>query len=1038
MEKSHNREKLEKLVERAQEMLRTRSAYFTEGSKLAIGDLVGEAERALEGKVERAFTRSRAFYRPREEEEMMFASHRYTMAPTYRKEGVFDYYGLEPGLAWFEQQDMGRLAEEELRARAVLAIQKANELLDGATFGQDVGCYDASAGSTLKSALEDLEVALREKEAADWKDRASRAVVVCFDRIRDFRFSRVFRTDLDPKSSLYFAREQLEGIKQSVRTRPLVRAQYEQIVGLSERFSPAYIDKAMAQLTKETFDYDELNADFYLWSTTDKIVNFTAPARAVTASIAFILPAEENERDGLGHVWIDDLHVLSATGGSLDIANGGFDEGGEAPDCWNAVPLQGNPVLRWEDRYPFCGGGDRAHGGTANPSSQVAFRYAEDAGRRSLYICNPTSQDEGSWQYEGRFAVRPEEGYTLTFAAKIDGKLKRGLRTVITYYDSDEQIAGIYEYDFNRKSSLPAGWFQLSMQCDAIRHAMTGERTYAQKAKQEMLYTLHDFCQGAEHWLATNLRPEGSDSYGAVQGGRLLCSAAVSYSLIKEAGVFDQAEKEKLYAMVDYLLRYMIDLRDRTELTPQEAQHASSNWQTDMCAGTVFMMLALDDFPNRKPWLYNALAVLKAQLELNVNPDRSWPESIRYHHAALERFAGIAKVLLNGTGDDWFRTTPLARMFGFSIEMQTPGYAYFGDRIGTPPFGDHALGDGGEFGSFAAYFSDVANVDRQLADRMFRTWEKAGKPFKKLWGEGVVLENIMSACDDYESAASLNLTSTRAFPNAGIYVFRNRYGTPEESYFAIMSSPEPIAHGHLDQGSFVLYKKKVPLVMDSGIEGYFDSSTRWHISAYSHACVQFATGRTDIVKDGEGAINLSAGTYSLERGWVDVPRTSKVVDCELDPDTDSITIEIRNPEGNGRHLRHVVYWKEPDLYLIEDTVMDFEGDLLFSLPVASKGSVVRGQRVYSPGTYGIDLETVFVSRVKRIGLEKGRSTPFFDSGNSDYSTMDYIRAVANANDGFVTLLYPKEHGQAAVEVEETVDGALRIAAGNWQTVWKRR
>ena len=95
--------------------------------------------------------------------------------------------------------------------------------------------------------------------------------------------------------------------------------------------------------------------------------------------------------------------------------------------------------------------------------------------------------------------------------------------------------------------------------------------------------------------------------------------------------------------------------------------------------------------------------VLHSQLILTVNPDHSWPESIRYHHAALERFAGYAKVVQHVMGENWFETTPLTGMFGFSLRTQTPSYRYFGGRIGTPPFGDHALGGGSVFGSFGTY-----------------------------------------------------------------------------------------------------------------------------------------------------------------------------------------------------------------------------------------------------------------------------------------------------------------------------------------------
>jgi hypothetical protein len=389
----------------------------------------------------------------------------------------------------------------------------------------------------------------------------------------------------------------------------------------------------------------------------------------------------------------------------------------------------------------------------------------------------------------------------------------------------------------------------------------------------------------------------------------------------------------------------------------------------------------------------------------NVNSDFSWPESIRYHHAALERFAGYAKVAAHMMGENWFSETPLASMFGYSIRTQTPAYRYFNNRIGTPPFGDHALNGGEEFGSFATYLGDIEQIDKQLADRMYHTWVNAGKPYKKLWGEGIVLDNLLGKGDAYQPEHPLILDSVHDLSNAGIYIFRNGLNSEAQSYFAVMSSPEPIGHGHLDQGSFIMYKDSIPIVMDSGIEGYFDSSTSWHISSYSHACMQFATKQSQIIKSGSGAINLSAGTYSLERGWVDVPRTSRVVRSELGDDMDSITMEILNPEGAGVHHRCIRYYKRYDLYYISDTVEGYDGSLLFNLPVAAQTSEIDNNRVYSHGFYDIDLETVFLSPTQTIKLEKGKSTPFFE--NDGVCMMDYIRATADAKHGFSVLLYPK-------------------------------
>lgn len=1024
MTRENPRKQLQELVDKAVHLLIAEGDYYTDGAKLALTDLVKAAELALQGHEQVPFVRNRGFMTPSEEGAIHFAKKRFTMVPSYNPEAqIYQSYGLEPALAWFEQQDMRREEEHTLAEKAVFVVEKARSLLASAKIGSGIGQYSAAASEALIRAIQQVEQASAVQQYN--KNLLAKGIVQCFNRIRELRYSRILRTDIETESSLYLTKEQLLKVKGKAEIDPLIQVQAEQIKLIADSYSLSYLEKASELIMQEDNDYDEINKHFYVWSSTDKIVNFIAPEKAVTAELAFILPSVENERDGLGHVWIDNVDILSASGGSLGLRNNGFDEGEDMPDYWKPEARKGSPIMKWEDCYPYCGGGSRTGQDTANPSSQAAFKYKENASFHSLYLCNPTGEDEAAWVYDGEFSLQGGIGHTLTFAAKIDGKLKQGLKTVIIFKDKHGLELDRFEYLFNRKSALANGCFQLTMQCDAIQYAFTEHREYAWKAKHALLYTLNDFCQGAEHWLITNARPQGSDSYGAVQGGRLLCSAAVTYSMIKEANVFNSEEKSRMYAMVDYLLRYMLDLRDRTELSPYMAQYGSGNWQTDMCAGTAYMMLVLDDFPNRKTWLYNAHTVLHAQLVQTVNPDSSWPESIRYHHAALERFAGYAKVIEHQIGENWFEETPLASMFGFSLRTQTPAYRYFDNRIGTPPFGDHALNGGSEFGSFGTYMGDIEQVDKELADRMFHTWQLAGKPFKKLWGEGIALDNLLGKGDSYVPEFQLKLDSITDLVHAGIYIFRNHMDSDRQSYFAIMSSPEPIGHGHMDQGSFILYKDSIPLVMDSGIEGYFDSSTSWHISSYSHACMQFATKRTHVEKSGQGAINLSAGTYSLERGWVDVPRTSLVLDSSIGQDVELIKIEIANQEGEGKHIRYVRYYKQYDLYLIEDKVNGFEGELLFNLPVAAKKSVIEGSRVYSSGIYDVDLETVFLSPVKSMQVEKGRSTPVFDS--EDTCMMDYIRATADAKHGFAVLLYPKRTDESRLEVSIQQNGRIQVS-----------
>jgi hypothetical protein len=222
--------------------------------------------------------------------------------------------------------------------------------------------------------------------------------------------------------------------------------------------------------------------------------------------------------------------------------------------------------------------------------------------------------------------------------------------------------------------------------------------------------------------------------------------------------------------------------------------------------------------------------------------------------------------------------------------------------------------------------------------------------------------------------------------------------------------------------------------MDSGIEGYFDSSTPWHISSYSHACLQFAARRQAAAGDSVSMINLSAGTYSLERGWTDVPKTSRVLDVRLGEEVESITIEIANTEGEGRHIRHIIYVKEPDLYVIRDQVLEFEGKVLFNLPVAARRSQVHDNRVYSEGAYGVDLETVFLNPVEAITLDQGRSAPFYDRDDAPGTVcmMDYVRAVADARDGFLTVLYPKAKSEDSLNVVVEPDGIVSLTTVHYQ------
>ena len=101
------------------------------------------------------------------------------------------------------------------------------------------------------------------------------------------------------------------------------------------------------------------------------------------------------------------------------------------------------------------------------------------------------------------------------------------------FFDKDGNKLGTHEEIFNRKAWLDVKKYDLYTSVMQFVIGIQSDKVYAEKSKIEMLHFLDDFCQGAHHWIRYNERPEGSDAYGGVQGGRILFTIAVAYSMIK-------------------------------------------------------------------------------------------------------------------------------------------------------------------------------------------------------------------------------------------------------------------------------------------------------------------------------------------------------------------------------------------------------------------------------------------------------------------------------------------------------------------------
>lgn len=973
---------LRKLIQESKACLADLRPYTTYVAQLALEDMIQQAEAAVNQDENDEcgllpFTTKREFgdWHWNKEDACQFAKKRYTMASVWFEPGkAYSTYGLEDALAWFKTQDLRKplavseINEKSYEKQACEFLPMAEtceyyekicrEFLNNITYGNSIGQYSNLAGEALSQALNQL-TKIREENTDI--TAIAKELAACLNALWELRLSRVLcsESNLESGGNILLSAAQMEEIRHKIESDSLTKGQYEQIKAVADSASLEQRKSAYSALFATIDDYEQLNREFVIETSAGNRPSFAVPKGTVSASFTLRLPCEDNERDGLGHIQVWNIGLKASEGKNI--------------------------LLETKD---------------------------------TVTLCNKTSDHEAVWIYDKEIFLRDDAIYTVMFDAKQDGKLKKGMQIELTFFDKDGKKLGTREEDFNRKAWLYVKKYNLYTQCDAICYWYTKDTAYAEKSKIEMLHFLDDFCQGAHHWLRYNERPEGSDAYGGVQGGRILFTIAVAYSMIRDSGVWNKEEKDRFYGLVSYMLRYLADLRDRTLLTKERAQRGSSNWQTDMHIGSAAIMMAIPDFPNRKLWMYNSEAVLRAQLDYKLNADGSWPESPRYHFASLEHFSLYARLWERESGENWFisrnaNMPGLIDMFRYPLYTQTPPYAYFNDSIATPPFGDHKLGNGTEFALYGLYCDQVAQYDRDTAQKMYATWCRANKPVKGFWGESVTLENLMYSSTlqgEANTPASLELTSCAAFPNSGIYVFRDHFGTPQENYLAVMSSPKRIGHGHKDQGAFIYYYHCIPVIMDSGIEGYFEASTPWHICSYSHAVMQFEAPPHGPIKKTSGFINLSAGTYSLERGWNDGPDCSKVTQLCLDDKNDScesISMEIENPKGCGVQHCKITINHRAETVTVQDTVTDFSDNVLFNLPILAKSAVQNENEILADGYYGVKIKITIHSNTESVVIESGRATPMAPGAN-DHTDLLYLRIKAKAEDGVAITIAPYE------------------------------
>lgn len=922
-----NKTKLMGLIQECEHILENEREFYTDGCIYAAEKIISRAKAVLDGSYSVPFTRNREFYTPRADDDILHITEYYSRTPSYGMTRC----GVKPMLEWLKAN------------HAKNRIKELEEYAARFTENADKMQTDGSLGSFDKESIDAALEAIN-RTSGKYGGDYMKSLVKAANAVRKCYATKKLLCDMDKNSNIFMSSWEKQSFLTRLNSDEVLQENFAGIKDVAQIYTPEQT-AMLADFMKTDIDYKKLNKHFYIWSTTDKVITFRAPENAYFASLQFILPKEENERNGFGHIWIDNIRVCAGQGADWEIENCGFENGSEYPELWEPITLSGNPVLRRETAYPYCGN--------------------ENA---SAYIENITPSDEGGWRYRNMVEIEGGSENTIIFNAKIDGKFKKGLKILIKFFDVNTTPCGEFVHYFNRKSVASETPFALTMQADAIMYYATGNITYAKKSKEQFMYVLNDFCQGMETWFAYDLRPDGCDAYGAVQGGRIMCSLMSAYTLIKDAGVFTEAEWRFALDALEYMASYLYDDRPRSERNSYDVQSDAGNWQTDMACGYGLMLMAMPKDENTCTALENVNHFLRSQLDENLNADGSWPESMRYHMAALMRFAIYAKILKNCTGEDWFTDTPLLKMFRYPAMVQTPPYEYKGNKIGTPNFGDHLIKGGEDFAVFGLYYGDIYNINKELGQLVYNTWISAGKPKQKISSENIMMENLLCRAERLDNKPCKPLKSTGEFCNIGTYIMRSG-----DNYCAVTAPQKYIGHGHYDAGSMIIYKHNIPVITDPGIEGYFDSTKDWYVSSSAHSVVQFARRDGKKVNPDPFDICLEKTEYSAIHGWNDVPRSVDFAEFNSSEKEDTLIVKIRNPEGKGIHIRKLTLDKNEGVYYINDAVEDYDGLFRHSLVTAMQSIDIKGNTAYCKGYGGIYMEVRFLTPVESISVEEGRT-----------------------------------------------------------------
>lgn len=268
----------------------------------------------------------------------------------------------------------------------------------------------------------------------------------------------------------------------------------------------------------------------------------------------------------------------------------------------------------------------------------------------------------------------------------------------------------------------------------------------------------------------------------------------------------------------------------------------TTNHTTADFVGLLYVARALPGHPNSLKWQRSAVRGLISCIEYQVYGDGgSFEASAGYHRLVTELFGLGALVCSNHViplPESYYRT--LHSMFGFLFSIS--------DSNGNSPlFGDN---DSGTLLQFNYKQNHNYSYMKGLYSILFSPETGSGLSDKEVsFLELMPSENLVHK--GLPEAEGLKESENRLFKESGMMVFR-RDNLCGSVHFMPIGQNGKGGHNHLDAGSFVLFYKGKPVVVDPGTYTYtrdVQQRNRFRDYSYHNTVIPSGIGDQDFNKD---------------------------------------------------------------------------------------------------------------------------------------------------------------------------------------------